>query len=294
MVVEDLRHLAAVRVEHEPYPFGIHGLIVPMFTPVRYEDGNVVIDTEKDVALVDNLIRGGADVIFILGNAGMFQKLTFEQKLTHIDTVIGAAAGRIPVVVGVSSPDIYEARRLTKESEARGASGVVFMPLYGKGDPVTNTLTIIRTVRDIPVVFYNNPDIQPDNASLSIDFLKKFAGDPRVIGVKNSTPDMETYTQMVAELTSDKFHVFMGYAPNIFAAIELLREKKITEFAGCVPVQANLNPQIFAKLLRMDGSVDDPQFVAFMRRFKHTKYVLEMMVKLGRVDRATYDVFTAA
>lgn len=278
-----------------PYPRGVRGLIVPMFTPVMEDAGGFSIDIEGDMRLINHLIDGEADVLFILGNAGMFQKLSMEQKMQHIKTVMKTVARHerhVPVVVGVSSLDPSETATLAQFSEDSGAAALVFIPLYGLGDPSTKTWNVLDNTRNIPLLFYNNPAIQIDKASLSLDFLRGFVDNPRVIGIKNSTTDIETFTQMAVEFTSPTFSVFMGDAKNIAPAMELYRQGVIPEFAGCVPVQANLNPRVFAHLLAGDDTVRPTDVTRFVQEHG-TKAILQSMVNTGMLDHTTLDVFTS-
>jgi dihydrodipicolinate synthase/N-acetylneuraminate lyase len=280
-------------IEHESAHDGIHGLIVPMFTPVRSARSGFEIDVDADIKLTDALIDGGADTLFILGNAGMFQKLTLEQKIKHIDTVlqaVGQNKQKIPVVVGVSASDVSASCILAQHSESKGAAGVVYIPSYGTGDIGVKTMDVLNSTKTIPLIFYNNPSIQMGRQSLDMDFLKEFVEHPRVIGIKNSTQDLKTYEKMMDELASPKFRVYVGEASNIVPAMDLLREGKIDTFAGCVPVQANLSPEIFAKFLKHDDTVSGEQLQTFIQE-NHTKTILEKMVASGMIDDTTREVF---
>lgn len=282
------------KAEQEPYPNGIHGLIVPMFTAVRYKGLGFEIDTEADEKLTGHIMDGGANVGFILGNAGMFQKLDLEQKIKHIDTVMGVVEKRgskMPVVVGVSSGEIAESCFLAQYCEERGVAAIVYIPGYGHGDPEKKTREVLSKTKNIHLIFYHNPAIEEEKHQLDIPFLRVFAGNPRVIGIKNSTKDLATSEAMMQEFSSPFFNVFIGESANIVPAMNLLREGKIKRFAGCVPVQANLNPSLFAHFLANDGVVTDEEVETFIRETS-TKTALGKLVSMGIVDPATLEVFS--
>jgi len=288
------QNIVSGEVKREPDPGAIRGLIVPMFTPVLRDGNGYVIDEQATVNLTDRLITGGADALFILGKAGMFQKLTVDQKITFIDTVIDAVAVNdrtIPVVVGITSEDQNETIVLAQYCEHKKADALVYIPSYGDGNPDSKILTILLKTESVPLIFYNNPGIQPENKSLDFGVIRKFVAYPRIIGIKNSSPDLATYTRLVQELQSPHFRVFVGHSENILPAMRLRRSGEIPEFAGCVPVQANLDPERFARLVRDDGSISDKEAQAYIHAYRRTVDILSRMVSDGRLDQATYDLY---
>lgn len=140
----------------------------------------------------------------------------------------------------------------------------------------------------MPFIFYSNPDAHIDKRPLPVQVITPFVNDPRVIGIKNSTHDFETYKLMMRMLDSEKFHVFEGYAPHIVEAVRRARNGEM-KFHGGVPVQANLDTRIIRGFL--DGSVGEASMQTFMEQYLHTPAVLDAMIQDGRLDPATRDMF---
>jgi len=75
--------------------------------------------------VVDFYLDCGATGLTILGEA---TKLTAEESRRFAKTVLARVAGRVPVVLGASSPGFAPMRELTESVMAMGASGVMIAP----------------------------------------------------------------------------------------------------------------------------------------------------------------------
>ncbi|MSP87432.1 MAG: dihydrodipicolinate synthase family protein [Alphaproteobacteria bacterium] len=107
------------------------GVYIIAATPFR-DDG--ALDLDGVDRLVDFYLSHGVTGITILGMMGEAPKLTGEESTALVRRFI-ARAGRVPVVVGVSSPGLAALKALAQESMAAGAAGVMVAPTPGlRGD----------------------------------------------------------------------------------------------------------------------------------------------------------------
>ena len=107
------------------------GVYIIAATPFR-DDG--ALDLDGVDRLVDFYLSHGVTGITILGMMGEAPKLTGEESAALVRRFI-ARAGRVPVVVGVSSPGLAALKALAQESMAAGAAGVMVAPTPGlRGD----------------------------------------------------------------------------------------------------------------------------------------------------------------
>jgi 4-hydroxy-tetrahydrodipicolinate synthase len=107
------------------------GVYVISVTPF---DERGALDLDGVDRLVDFYIEAGADGLTILGIMGEAPKLAHEEAVAFARRVI-ARAGRLPVVVGVSSPGLASMATLTGAVMDIGAAGVMIAPPGGlKGD----------------------------------------------------------------------------------------------------------------------------------------------------------------
>jgi 4-hydroxy-tetrahydrodipicolinate synthase len=97
--------------------------IVP--TPFA-DDGS--LDVPSVTTLVDFVVTTGVDGMTILGVMGEASRLADAERTRVIVAAIEAAAGRLPLCVGVSHAATDQAVAFAREAEARGAHSVMLAP----------------------------------------------------------------------------------------------------------------------------------------------------------------------
>jgi 4-hydroxy-tetrahydrodipicolinate synthase len=104
------------------------GVFVISATPFTDQD-------ELDLGSVDRLvefyIEKGVSGITILGMMGEAQKMVPAESETFLRRVLKRVDGRVPVIVGVSNPGLYNIVRLSTTSMEEGAAGVMVAPMTG-------------------------------------------------------------------------------------------------------------------------------------------------------------------
>ncbi|MDO9068463.1 MAG: dihydrodipicolinate synthase family protein [Deltaproteobacteria bacterium] len=101
------------------------GVYIIAVTP--FTDGGA-LDLESTDHLVDSYIESGVTGITILGIMGEATKLTAEESRAFAKRVINRVNGKVPVVVGASSPGFAPMRELTESVMDMGAAGVMIAP----------------------------------------------------------------------------------------------------------------------------------------------------------------------
>ncbi len=100
-------------------------MFVIAVTPFR-EDGE--LDLPGADRMVEFYLERGATGLTILGIMGEAPKLTGTESAAFVRHVLARVAGRVPVVVGVSSPGFAPMRELTETAMDEGAAGVMVAP----------------------------------------------------------------------------------------------------------------------------------------------------------------------
>jgi 4-hydroxy-tetrahydrodipicolinate synthase len=100
---------------------GVFAITVTPFHP----DGR--LDVESVDRMTDFYVGCGVTGLTILGIMGEAPKLEMSESLAFIKQVVGRA-GKIPVVVGVSSPGFAAMRSLARGAMELGAAGVMIAP----------------------------------------------------------------------------------------------------------------------------------------------------------------------
>ena len=100
---------------------GVYPIAVTPFDP------SGAVDFDSIDRMMDFYLGAGATGLTILGVMGEAPKLDAAESLAVIKRVL-ARAGKLPVIVGVSSPGFAPMRALARESMEAGAAGVMIAP----------------------------------------------------------------------------------------------------------------------------------------------------------------------
>ncbi|HYF17870.1 MAG TPA: dihydrodipicolinate synthase family protein [Ramlibacter sp.] len=134
---------------------GVYLITVTPFTDTG------ALDLASTDRMVDFCLERGVTGLTILGIMGEATKLTAEEAKVFTRQVVARVGGRVPVVVGVSSPGFAAMAELTKSVMDLGASGVMVAPpstvrtddqIAGYFDMVNETLgSVPWCLQDHPV-----------------------------------------------------------------------------------------------------------------------------------------------
>lgn len=89
------------------------------------------LDLESTDRMVDFYLERGATGLTLLGIMGEAPKLTTDEARSFVKRVLDRVRGRVPVVVGVSSPGLAAMKELAARVMDLGASGVMVAPAGG-------------------------------------------------------------------------------------------------------------------------------------------------------------------
>lgn len=110
----------------------LEGILPIIYTP--FDEGGRII--EADVRrLVDFLIAAGAHGLAACGGASEAIKLTLAERRDLAALVAEQTAGRVPLIVGVSTANSADAAALTAHAAAIGARAVFATPAQGPVSP---------------------------------------------------------------------------------------------------------------------------------------------------------------
>src|ERR671910_2423999 len=161
-----------------------HGVLPALITP--FTDDGGAIDTGALAAIVDRLIDAGATGLVPGGSTGEFTTLSHAERRELIDTTVGTAADRVPVVAGTGALSTRETVELSVHAEQAGAAAVMIVPPFYEALSWRELLAHYTAVADaieIPIMYYNLPSasgVKPTAAQLRelpITCLKDTGGD---------------------------------------------------------------------------------------------------------------------
>jgi 4-hydroxy-tetrahydrodipicolinate synthase len=111
--------------------------------------------------MVDFCLEKGVTGLTVLGIMGEAPKLTMEESRTFVKQVLARVRGRVPVVVGASSPGFAPMKELTQSVMALGAAGVMVAPpsTVRTDDQITAYFDMVNETLgpDVPWVLQDHP-----------------------------------------------------------------------------------------------------------------------------------------
>ena len=218
------------------------GVVPPMISPLN-ETGEPDGDALK--TLVGHILDGGCSGLFVLGGCGEGAWLTSEQRASVVRGAIRAAAGRVPVLVGVMLPATGLAMYAARQAADEGADAlVVGSPYYLGVDAATQQRHVeaILGAVSLPILLYNIP--QATHNPLAPATIERLAQNARILGIKDSAGDFEAFQGFLAiKKKRAAFRVLQGN--EHFASSSLLLGGD-----GLVPGMANFAPDLFVELRR--------------------------------------------
>ena len=189
-------------------PFrGSHTVLATPFTP-----GGRGIDTDALRRLVDWQIESGSHGLIPLGSTGEFLSVSDDERRQVVETVVEAASGRVPVLIGTADEWTDKAARYSMEAQAMGADGLMVISPYYSSPTEDELFEHFRRISDavsIPVMVYNNPNTA--NVDLRPEFVARLGTLENVRYIKESSGDISRVREI--HRISDRVSVFAGYHP---------------------------------------------------------------------------------
>jgi 2-dehydro-3-deoxy-D-pentonate aldolase len=221
-------------------PLRIQGIVPPVPTPLG---STGQIDEGGINRIMDHLVHGGCDAAFILGSTGELASLPRVHRETMIRMSVKAAAGRIPVLVGIGDTCRDDTLSLASFASEQGCDGLVLnAPCYYDltSDELIRYFDSILHKLDRPTLLYNMPWLT--GHVLDMNCLRAALEHPNVIGFKDSSGDLAYLEQMIAvAATREDVTVLVG---NEYLYLEALR----LGAHGVVGGGANIYPGLFRTL----------------------------------------------
>ena len=191
--------------------------VYPAVTTNFFEDESLDLTTFN--FNIDQQIKAGVHGIIICGSLGENSTLTFDEKLTLLDSAKTAIAGRVPLVICIAESITKEAIRFAKEAEKIGAEGFMLLPPMRYPSDDRETLHFMHTVADatdLPVMIYNNPLAY--KTFISIPMFKNLAQNQHFESMKESTGDIRYMTDIINEI-GHRFKILSGVDDLAFESL---------------------------------------------------------------------------
>jgi len=175
----------------------LHGIFPPITTPF-YPNGNPYF--KKLEANVERYSKTPVAGIVALGSTGEAILLSDQERRDVLKTTREAAAANKVLIAGTGIESAVETLHLTEYAAELGYDvAMVRTPHYYKKQMhPANLLAFYRTVADrspLPVIIYNFP--QATGYDIPVELVIELAEHPNLIGIKESSGDVEKVRSMV-------------------------------------------------------------------------------------------------
>jgi len=230
-----------------------------MVTPL---DAKRRLDKKGTRNMVNHLLKGGVDGIFLLGTTGEGPHLSYAVREELVKTVCGLVKGRVPVLVGITETDLDDAVAFASKCKSYGASAVVAAPPYYFKLTQAECIAWFAEMADrlpLPLVIYDMP--AHTDTIIEPATIAKLAAHPNIIAMKDSSSIIALFNKfrIALEPFADKFSLFMG--PD-----EAMGEAVLLGADGGVCTGANLWPAEF-KAMYLAAKAGDVEGVRSLQRF---------------------------
>lgn len=236
---------------------GLHGSLVALVTPL---DERREVDGGDVETLVRRAIGDGATGVVLAGTTGEGALLEPEQRVgltraarTVVDAMVAADGDQRPLLVcGASGPTVSAVEADVERLAAAGADLVLVLApsMYPLTPPELVAFHLDVAERAAaPTLVYHIP--QFTGSSMEPASLRELAAHPRIVGVKDSSPDADRRTAFADAATElDDFDLLTGHGPSLLAALR-------AGVVGSITAVANLRQRQVVALHAAAASGDD-------------------------------------
>jgi 4-hydroxy-tetrahydrodipicolinate synthase len=256
----------------------LRGIIPPVVTPMT-------ADQELDLpglrAGIDYQLSHGVHGIFVLGTTGEFYALDDREKQAVVATALEHCRDRSPVYVGTGAETTREVLRLTKMAEKEGAVGVSVITPYFLKPTQAELVDHFRRVAEstsVSVVLYNNP-ATCGGVSIDPDTCAKLAAVPNIVGIKDSSGDLQNTIEIMRQTPRDKFAVLNGRDTLIFSALQMGAQ-------GAIPASCNIAPGLCVSLFEAFTRGDIEAAKSYQARLHGVRMAMTLGTGNGAVKEA--------
>ena len=217
--------------------FKFKSIIPPMVTPFD-EMGAVRYDFFE--MNIEKYLEAGIEGYLVLGSNGESVYLEHSEKLKLIEAARRRVPSSMTLLAGTGLESTQATIDLTKEAADRGVDAVLVKnPFYFKAqmtfDVYMAHYTAVADASPIPIIIYNVPIFTgvPLQSSLVIELSKH----PNIRGLKDSSGDAKTVSEVVWNTEPGRFGVLSGSAPTLLPLLVAGARGGIVALACAAPRQ---------------------------------------------------------
>ena len=215
----------------------LKGSAPPIITPFK----NGEVDLDAYAGLVEFQLGHGSHCILVNGTTAEPSTLTMAERNRTVDTAIGIAKGKVPVVAATGSQSLAETKELTRHAVDAGADALLIVTPYYIRPPQRGIIEYYLDVTkdyDTPWMIYHIPGRAA--VSVTLDTVKELKDrSPTFVGMKHAVNDLGFVTECIDAIPD--FRVFVGLE-------ELSHPMLCIGAAGLMNAVGNLRPGLLSQM----------------------------------------------
>ena len=225
--------------------------IIPAFYACYDKDG--AIDPAAVREMTRWFIEQGVQGLYVGGSSGECIYQSKEDRKITLENVMAEAKGKLTIIAHVACNNTADSQELAAHAESLGVDAIAAIPpIYFKLPPYAiakywNDISAAAPNTDF--VIYNIPQLA--GVALTIPLLKEMLKNPRVIGVKNSSPatqDIQMWRDEAIK-AGKEFVVFNGPDEQLISGLVMGATGGIGGTYGAMP-------KLYIKLYQLVKSGD--------------------------------------
>jgi 4-hydroxy-tetrahydrodipicolinate synthase len=222
----------------------LSGVIAPTVLPLTPAGE---LDLQSFRRLLEYLLLGGVDGLWVNGTTGEFFALTDEEQARAIQCAVEQARRRVPVIAQVGDASTRRAIAKATQACAAGADFLsILLPFYlDYTEPeLQRYLEAVSKAVQRPLVLYQMP--QTCKVALSVHGIVELARDGVLLGIKDSSGNLEFYGRLAAQVREEglSFQLLNGSSMLMDASL-------LVGGHGVVSGISNLTPHLCRKLYQL-------------------------------------------
>jgi 4-hydroxy-tetrahydrodipicolinate synthase len=278
-------------------PRGLIHVPVTPFTPDNQ------IDLSTFARAVEFLLKQNAAALCVNLHLAESLNLTLDERKALAQRAVEVTAGRVPVIVHVSTPGTDQAIELARHAEKIGADCVMAIaPYYWKPsqEGLYEHFAAIMQASALPFIAYSSPTIMDGIGIAPATLVKLMQRFPQFIGLKEASHNWEKYVELgrAARSVRADFGLFVG-TEWIIPSLTLGGTACMSVFGGIAPrfVQALYDATTGGRLqdaLKLQYKFSDLYQIAKTEYPAPTKAMWEIMGRPVGAPRLPNRPLTAA
>jgi len=238
------------------------GITVALLTPL---DENGAVDEASLQRLVRRVVDGGVVGIGPTGSTGEGARLPRDQRV-ETTRLVRELAPDVPVVSGVPLSSVAEgADELDRLAENGATAALVAPPHYypAADAELVHLYTWLADRSPLPLLLYNIPMFT--KVSFSPAVVAELAAHPGIVGIKDSSRDVDYFQRLLAATDGLGFTVLTGSDTFLLAAL-------LAGATGAIAASANLVPELSTGLVAAHARGDVAEASRLQQRLSAVIY----------------------